>query len=92
MGANNELPRLTCESDWLDLRDGDRGRLVGKLHSNLEPGSDALMVTTPDWDTLHAAIPTGYEGDLIKAGTPVEAVVTRTEDGMETATADIKRA
>jgi hypothetical protein len=48
------------------------------------------MVTTPDWDVLHAAIPAGYQGAVIKEGTPVAATVTRTEDGMETATANIK--
>ena len=68
------------------------GRLTGKVHGDLKPGSNALMVATPDWDTLLAAIPEGYRGEFIKEGTPVEAVVTRTEDGMETATTDIKRA
>lgn len=85
-----ELPTISCESDWLDLYDGDRGRLTGKLNGDLKPGDDSLVVSTVDWDLMLAAIPDGYQGPVIKAGTPVEAIVTRTEDGMETTTADIR--
>lgn len=85
-----DIPHISCDNDWLDLREGEQGKLTGKLYSALKPGSTAVMVTTVDWDVLHADIPDGYQGTAIADGRPVEVTVTRTEDGMATTTEAIK--
>jgi hypothetical protein len=87
---NEDIPHISCDNDWLDLRVGEQGRLTGKLNSALRPGSAAVMVTTVDWDILYAAIPGGYQGNAISEGKPVEVTITRTEDGMSTTTEAIK--
>jgi hypothetical protein len=91
VGANKELPSITCESDWLDLREGETGKVTGKLHSALKPGDGSVMVTLADWPPLLISLPKGCpDGVQINEGVHVEVIVTRNEDGVESEVESIR--
>jgi hypothetical protein len=85
-----EIYHISCEDDWLDLREGEQGTMTGKLWSTLRPGDTEVAVVLPNWEPLCADIPGGYEGEAIAEGRPVAVVVTRNEDGIETSTGGIR--
>lgn len=86
---SEELPIIQSDNDWLDLRDGEKGRVVGKLYHALKSHDTSVTVGLPDWDLLLIEIPGGYGGHPLDENTPVDITVTRNEDGLECSTTDI---
>ena len=84
-----DIPIVSTDDDWLDLRDGQRCQLRGRLYGVLRPGDTSLIVSMTSWEVIAVAIDGGYRGTEQPAGTGVCVVAARTEDGLETATADI---
>lgn len=79
------LPRLSGD-DWLELRDGEKGIVAGRLDSALKRGQGHVMVVDAGWETTVVDIPAGYEGEDVAVGARLRIVVSRTEDGLETTT------
>lgn len=87
---NDELTRVTCEEDWLELREGERGIACGKLYGDLNQGDDGLIISNSAWELTMISIPDRYDGPKIAAGRFVEVIVERSEDGIFTTTTDIR--
>lgn len=74
----DELPIITNEDDWLDLRTGETALLRGLLYAATHKG---LVVTFPDWTDVYVEAPYGDNCQhLIRQ--QIEIPVTRTEDGL----------
>lgn len=72
------LPLITNDSDWLDLKDNQKGLVRGYCEFVV---SDGITVSFADWSQL--MIDTPSEIDLIDLlDEEIELVVTRTEDGV----------
>jgi len=65
------LETIHSDDDWLDLREGERAHVIGRLDGPLKVGASSLVVSLADWSLL--AI------DLIDA----EGAPTRIEDGQK---------
>jgi hypothetical protein len=89
MTEADDLPRLSGD-DWLDLRDGGKGVVAGRLDCALKRGHGHVMVMDAGWETTVVAIPGGYEGRDLAAGVRLRIVASRTEDGLETTTDEIR--
>lgn len=68
----SELPRITCDEDWLELRDGERATLTGRI----ERGPTSVLVTLSDWSQF--VVESSVE---LPSGTGT-ITIERTEDGM----------
>lgn len=84
-----ELTPITSDDDWLNLKDGERGMVRGRLHGPLRPGHDVVIVSNVAWEVIAISLPEGYDGPGEPAGRSVAAVVERCEDGITTTNADI---
>jgi hypothetical protein len=86
----DQLPLVTTDEDWLDLDEGERCVVRGKLDGRLRRSQDGLVVTLPSWNLIAIGLPGGYQGEEVDTGTAVTVVATRTEDGLDTSPADIE--
>lgn len=70
---------------WLDLREGQRGTMRGKL-DNVSPAStaDCIVIVFPDWTQMALDVPEGRPVECKHLeGMTVTCAVRRTEDGCE---------
>lgn len=85
----SNLPTVSNDDDWLDLREGGRCKVSGRLDGTLRSGQQTVVVTMPSWELLAIAVEAGYAGADLAAGTKVTIVARRTEDGLEARSDDI---
>lgn len=90
MQQQDELPRISDDDDWMELRDGQQAILSGRLYGALQHAQDSLIVSNTSWEVIAVMLPGGHAGEPLPAGTSVTIMVTRCEDGIETTTADIQ--
>lgn len=84
-----ELPRIACDEDWLNLDEGERCLVRGRLHMALKKGDNSLIVSNTSWELILVNVPAGYSGEERPSGANVSAIATRTEDGLEMISDDI---
>lgn len=84
-----ELPRIGCDEDWLDMAEGEQGVIHGRLDGPLRVGQTTMTVSNAAWELTVVSMPAGYHGRDHAAGATVRVIATRTEDGLEAATADV---
>jgi hypothetical protein len=82
MTQDNELPRITCDEDWLDLRDGELAFVAGRMNS---AGDGIVVPLTYSWRDIFIATlkRLTHQNVLSLVGETVRVVVRRTEDGIE---------
>lgn len=83
-----DMPTITCESDWLDLADGEEALLKARLDTVFRDGS--LLLSFADWTQISVPVvgddpfrETGLDrlrGEAV--GSRVSLPVIRTEDGI----------
>lgn len=87
---NLTIPAIGTDDDWLDLREGEQGMLRGRLSTDLPSGAINMVVANNSWEMFVVEITDGYSGDTKRAGTAVVVVVSRSEDGIETNSENIR--
>ena len=89
MDRLKDMPLVTTDDDWLELAEGERCVVRGRLYGSLVPGNDSLVVAMASWEVVAVTITSGYDGIERRAGESVVVIATRTEDGLEAANRDI---
>jgi hypothetical protein len=84
-----DIPVVTTDEDWLELADGQRCLLRGRLYGPLRAGDESLIVSMLSWEVMAVAISGGYQGREAPGGAGISVVASRTEDGLETTSAEI---
>lgn len=86
----NDLPILTEEDDWLNLKPGDKAILRGSVGGDHFRGSTSLLVYFENW-TAQCADIIDEDGLMryLHNHQKVDALVTVTEDGLITTSEDI---
>lgn len=73
-----------------DAAELDESAIIwGKVSNAVTTASTAIMIGQPDWTDILVDLPQGMEKNIPR-GTRVQAVVTRTEDGLEARPDDIE--
>lgn len=78
----SDVPRIACDEDWLDLGEGERGMLRGRLYGPLRQGDASLIVAMTSWEIIAVTIEGGYQGEQHPAGASVTVIAQRNEDGL----------
>lgn len=85
-----ELPRITNDDDWLDIKDGEHGIVLGTVQS---VNRDHLTVRFADWSCLMIDADGLFAIPLRPApGMSIEIEVERHEDGVRTTPQALKNA
>ena len=84
-----DLPNVACDDDWLEMGEGERGVVRGRLDGALRNGDASMLVSNAAWELTVVSLRGGYGGRDQPAGATVRVVVTRTEDGLEATTNDV---
>lgn len=73
---------ITNDDDWLDLRVGETGTVLGKLESVGYGSPGTLIITFADWSQLVIECDSPRDAKAIPLSTQVRVRVRRTEDGL----------
>lgn len=76
-----DLTRISTEADWLELGDGQRGLLIGRLDARLHEESLNFTVTNTAWESFFVDAAEAIT-PIIPARAEVNVVVERYEDGI----------
>lgn len=91
-----EMPLIHCDEDWLDLDEGEKGMLKGKLEAVIQPQRPThVLIRTAGWDIIAVSItePHPLDDSLsgIAVGSQVSMVIERDEDGPFTRADNIEK-
>lgn len=82
-----DLPTITNDEAWLDLRDGEQAVVRGRVTAS---GPAAHCISFSDWSEL--IVDADGSSFTLPLGADVELVITRTEDGVRTTHEDVAAA
>lgn len=77
----DDLPRIATDSDWLELREGERALLFGKLLVRTHPDTVRLFISNAAWEDFVVEVEDAVVPSMLEL-TPIRATVARIENGL----------